>query len=578
MGFKYKCFLDAYKGYHRVQMAKEDEEKTAFYTDHGTYCYVKMPFGLKNAGATYQKLVDTAFRSQIGRNLEAYADDMVTKSRTEKELLAEASGRLAKYTVELGAYNITYLPRNAIKGQVLADFINEIPIGPSDRGLVLINPNKEEYTYALRMNFDATNNGAEYEALLAGLRIAKDMHIKALDVRVDSNLVASQINRDFTAYTESMTKYLAKAKEYITCFERFKIKNIPRAQNQKADILSKLASVAFDHLTKEILVEVLEKPSTEEEAINAIVDEEEENWMSPIIRCLEEGIWPEDQNEARALRMKISHYTMIDGVLFKKSYLGPMLRCVGPLQANYVIREVHEGAYGMHSGPRFGLPKIIVTDNGSNFIGDPFKSWCERLNITQINTVVAHPQPNGLVERANKSLMKGFKSRLGRERAGWVDELPNVLWAFRTSLKTSNGETPFSLTYGSEAVIPAEIGMPTFRTMMTNARDNDDELNLNLNLLEERREMAAIREAKYKKKVEQYYNRRVRPEAFKVGDFVYRKNEASRVEDLGKLGPNWEGPYRIIEAYQHGTYKLQTMEDVEVPRTWHAINLKKCFM
>ncbi|PWA32311.1 reverse transcriptase domain-containing protein [Artemisia annua] len=86
--------------------------------------------------------------------------------------------------------------------------------------------------------------------------------------------------------------------------------------------------------------------------------------------------------------------------------------------------------------------------------------------------------------------------------------------------------------------------------------------------------MAAIREAKYKKKVEQYYNRRVRPETFKVGDFMYRKNEASRVEDLGKLGPNWEGPYRIIEAYQHGTYKLQTMDDVESSRPsaeWHKL-------
>lgn len=118
---------------------------------------------------------------------------------------------------------------------------------------------------------------------MAGLRIARSMHIKALDVRLDSNLVASQINGDFTAYTESMTKYLAKAKEYIACFERFKIKNILRTQNQKADILSKLASVAFDHLTKEILVEVLEKPSTEEETVNGIVEEEEENWMSPIL-------------------------------------------------------------------------------------------------------------------------------------------------------------------------------------------------------------------------------------------------------------------------------------------------------
>nr|GEX88909.1 reverse transcriptase domain-containing protein [Tanacetum cinerariifolium] len=79
VGFRYKCFLDAYKGYHQVQMAPDDEEKTAFYRNEGTYCYTKMTFGLKNAGATYQRLVDTDFQSQIGRNLEAYVDDMVIK-------------------------------------------------------------------------------------------------------------------------------------------------------------------------------------------------------------------------------------------------------------------------------------------------------------------------------------------------------------------------------------------------------------------------------------------------------------------------------------------------------------------
>ncbi|GJU18188.1 reverse transcriptase domain-containing protein [Tanacetum coccineum] len=89
MGFPLKCFLDAYKGYHQVQMAEEDEEKTAFYTDQGTYCYTKMPFGLKNAGATYQRLVDEAFQSHIGQNLEVYVDDMVVKSKSEKEMLAD---------------------------------------------------------------------------------------------------------------------------------------------------------------------------------------------------------------------------------------------------------------------------------------------------------------------------------------------------------------------------------------------------------------------------------------------------------------------------------------------------------
>ncbi|GKE41413.1 reverse transcriptase domain-containing protein, partial [Tanacetum coccineum] len=199
----------------------------------------------------------------------------------------------------------------------------------------------------------------------------------------------------------------------------------------------------------------------------------------------------------------------------------------------------------------YGIPRVIVTDNGAQLVSDPFKSWCTRFEIQQINTAVAHPQANGLVERANRSLMKGIKTRLGREKAGWVDELPNVLWAHRTSIKQSNGETPFSLTYGSEAVIPAEIGMP---------------------------EAAAIQEAKYKTKMEQYYNKKVRPAGFRPGEFVYRRNEASRVEDQGKLGPKWEGPYRVTEAFENGSYKLQTMKDKIVPQTWRAINLRKCYL
>ncbi|GJT08457.1 reverse transcriptase domain-containing protein [Tanacetum coccineum] len=88
-GFPFKCFLNAYKGYHQIQMAKEDEEKTAFITSQGILCYTKMPFGLRNVGATYQRLVDKAFHKQIGRNLEVYMDDLVIKSRTEDEIVRD---------------------------------------------------------------------------------------------------------------------------------------------------------------------------------------------------------------------------------------------------------------------------------------------------------------------------------------------------------------------------------------------------------------------------------------------------------------------------------------------------------
>ncbi|GJR87596.1 reverse transcriptase domain-containing protein [Tanacetum coccineum] len=273
---------------------------------------------------------------RLRRYFESHPITVITDQPIKNVLnKADTSGRLSPYFVELAAYNITYEPRSAIKGQILTNFINETPVGSeamvplqtqytvdlsrdskeewilytggatsakgSGAGLVLISPTKTEYTYALRLNFESTNNQAEYEALLAACK-------------------------------ENMIRYLNKAREYIGCFKSFKIQNIPQNRNQKADVLSKLASVAFNHLTKEILVETLDVPSMDTEEINAVVEEEGETWMTPITNCLEKGIWPAEQNEARALPMKISQCVIEEGVLFKRSYLMPMLRCVGPLQ------------------------------------------------------------------------------------------------------------------------------------------------------------------------------------------------------------------------------------------------------
>jgi hypothetical protein len=185
-----------------------------------------------------------------------------------------------------------------------------------------------------------------------------------------------------------------------------------------------------------------------------------------------------------------------------------------------------------------------------------------------------HPQTNGLVERANRSLGEGIKARLDRHKGKWVEELSHVLWAHRTSIKTSTGDTPFSLVYGTEAVIPAEIGMPTIRTAEVNVMTNDEERRIDLDLLEERRERAAIREAKAKAKMKKYYDARVRQTSFKPGEFVYRANDASHAEDTGKLGPKWEGPYEVTDALGNGAYRLRNKDGHELQRTWNICKRK----
>ncbi|GKC47923.1 reverse transcriptase domain-containing protein [Tanacetum coccineum] len=247
-------------------------------------------------------------------------------------------------------------------------------------GLIITNPEGMEFTYALRFRFNATNNEAEYEALIAGLRIARKIGVQNLQANVDSKLVANQVNEVYVAKESTMIKYLEKEKK-----------------------------------------------------------------------------------KARVIRRKAGRYEVINETLYKKSFLRPWLRCVGPLQANYVLREIHEGSYNMHSGPRslvakalrFGLPGEIVSDNGKQFRDNPFKDWCEKLNIRQCFASVKHPQTNGLVERANRSLGEGIKARL-------------------------------------EAVIQVEICIPTLRTAKVDIIKNNEDLEINLDILEEKREQAAI--------------------------------------------------------------------------------------
>ena len=120
--------------------------------------------------------------------------------------------------------------------------------------------------------------------------------------------------------------------------------------------------------------------------------------------------------------------------------------------------------------------------------------------------------------------------------------------------------------------------METERVMNFEASKNEEQIRENLDLLEERREIASIREAAYKQKLEKYYNSRVKPSSFKPGEYVLRLNSASKAEYQGKLGPTWEGPYIVVEAYGNGAYKLETIIGDEVDKTWNGTNLRKFYI
>ncbi|XP_034225527.1 uncharacterized protein LOC117635292 [Prunus dulcis] len=722
-GHELLSFMDAYSGYNQIFMHPSDSEHTAFITDKRLYCYNVMPFGLKNAGATYQRLVNRIFARYIGNIMEVYVDDMLVKSRTTEEHLHNLSimfgilkdyrmrlnpmkcafgvssekflgfmishrgieanpekikaiidierpkttkdiqsltGRVAALTrfiskatdntavssvliripekaelsifyvskalqnaelryppleqlalalmwaIELGEFNIQFISRPAKKGQAIADFISEpvTEIGlPNEldaerfdhstlvwilhvdglanqqgcgAGLVLTTPDGLKIEYALRFDFLTSNNEAEYEALLAGLRLAKSMNAKQIRIHSDSQLIVNQVTADFAAKDASMHAYLSTTHQLLQSFRAYEIKQIPRSENSHADALARLASAINDKIGRKVPVEILAQPSTVASETCAV--RYEDTWMSPIYSYLTNGTLPEDKAQARKLRYRSVRYTVINDVLYKRGYTTPYLKCLTAEQGDYVLWEIHNGVCGDHFGFRFGIPYAIITDNGRQFDSELFRQFYTRLKINLFFASPTHPQSNGQVEAVNKIIKKLLKRQLDKAKGAWPEKLPEALWAIRTSYRTSTGETPFSLTFGSEAVVPVEIGKPSYQTKNFAPKPNEEAISLSLDLLEEHRAHANLRNEAYKQRVSRYCDSRVRHRSFRIEDWVMRKvSLATKDATEGTLGPSWEGPYEIISILRSGTYRLRDSNGKTLSHPWNVEHLKCYF-
>ncbi|KAL0294165.1 UNVERIFIED_CONTAM: hypothetical protein Sradi_6900600 [Sesamum radiatum] len=463
---------------------------------------------------------------------------MVLTNHPLKRVLAEPNilGRMVKWVVELSEYGIEYHPRPAIKAQALVDFVVEMTaeegehkeqwwklfvdgsstLQGSGAGVTLETPQGDKIQYALRFSFDASNNEAEYEALLAGGRLAQAAGAKYLRAYSDSQLVVNQVNGDYET----------------------------KVQNRKITLLTQ-EYLGIEDPANEILV-TTSKPC----------------WKDTIEAYLTMGSLPADRKEARTIRTRATRFTMIRGELYKRGFSQPYLKCLDPERAEYVLNEIHEESCGNHSGGRSLAGKILRQ-------GKEFKRWWLELKIKQYFTSVGTPQSN---EQNNTA---PSKNRLDQPKGNWVDELPGVLWAHRTTSRRSTGESPFNLVYGMEAIIPAEIGEGTLQIQQYEPEINDIGRRVNLDLLGEVKDTASIRVEAYKRQMAKAYNAQVRQKNFQIGDLVWRRSDVHG--NIGKLDAKWEGPYRVIEAIGNATYKLEKPDGKEIPRTWNASNLKKFY-
>ena len=187
-----------------------------------------------------------------------------------------------------------------------------------------------------------------------------------------------------------------------------------------------------------------------------------------------------------------------------------------------------------------------MSDNGKQFDNPKFKDLCAELGIKNYYSSPAHPQSNGQAEVTIRTLKAALKTKLEDLKGKWVEYLPEVLWAYRTTRKSATQETPFALDFGTEAVALVEIGLKSPRIELASAEQNEEALRLNLDHLDEKSEQVLKRIKDYQRKTARYYDQKVKPRSYKPGDLVLKKLLPVRKKPThGKLGPNWEGPYIV---------------------------------
>ncbi|XP_063947521.1 uncharacterized protein LOC135152038 [Daucus carota subsp. sativus] len=550
---------------------------------------------------------------------------------------SEASRRVMKWAVELVQFDIEYKPRTSIKGQALADFIFEFPptfevermeCVPEPQspiaipenyspwwnlygdgavngngvgaGIILVSTEGHKLQSSIHFDFKATNNDAEYEALIAGLKLALEMRVENMNV-----------------YSDSMQELIGK-------FREIKLEQLPRSGNADADALAKLGSQRDAHMLWVIPLEIKYQPSIPKiEVLDGEVDESD-LWTTPIQEYIANRTLPIDKDEARKLRFKAAQYVIYDGILYKRGFNRPLLRCVAGIRCEYIMREVHEGICGNHSGGaslahkilrqgyywptlykdghafakagdscqrfsntnknpavplktltspwpfpvwgidligelpkgkggvkyavvavdyftkwaeaehlasitarklvdfvyraivcRYGVPYKLISYNGKQFDSNEMINFYEHLSIKKGFSAVCHPQSNSQTEAVNKIIKHTLKAKLEEKKGCWPEELPMVLWSYNTTPRSTTSETPFTPTYGCEAMVPVEVGAGSFR------RDNYDTENIEVNhrlyldLIEEVRDTAQLKLDAYQQRTRKYFDKKVRDRPLK---------------------------------------------------------------
>ncbi|XP_048133083.1 uncharacterized protein LOC125314571 [Rhodamnia argentea] len=489
-------------------------------------------------------------------------------------------GKLAKWQILISEFDVQTMTRKSVKGRAIVDMLAENAAGlqtgdeidPLDDRVLLVTVEKWVMYFDGAVNLSGSGTGA----------CAVEMKIRRLQVYGDSALIILQIEGKWKTRDPKLIPYHEFLEDIIEEFDEIAFEYLPRAQNPFADALATLSSMF--QVTAGSDIEPLRIEILKHSAYSMPIDEEAdgEPRYQDIKVYPQTGEFLEGSEAAdRKYPMKLSSKFFLGGdTLYKRSYDSVLPRYVDAKEANQLMSEIHEGECGPHMNghlpskkimrlgyywltleadsssyanviaknvagflrrdvfARYGAPEAIITDNGSNLNNKVVDEVLGEFRVRHLNSSPYRPQMNGVVEAANKNIKK-IMSKTAENYRDWHERLPYTLMAYRISIRTSTGATPFLLAYGMEAVLPVETEIPSLgiqsRLKLSEAEWIQQRYE-QLNMIDEKRLRAICHDQCYQKRVAKSFNRKVRPRVFEIGMGQFVKfQDALLAQILGRV-------------------------------------------
>ncbi|XP_022853600.1 uncharacterized protein LOC111375040 [Olea europaea var. sylvestris] len=534
----------------------------------------------------------------------------------------DVSGKLLKWAIEIGEFDIEFKPRPSIKAQALADFIAKLTPKPrrpegssstttdvwkifvdgasnssgSGAEVIITSPDMlMDIQCAFKFEFEATNNEAEYEAVIIATELVINLELENIKIFSDFQLVVGQIDETFEKKNEKMSLYCLKVHDLRRKLKRCEIVKITQADNCKENALSRLVFMGIDELDRIVHVRFVTEPSINT-TVGVMDIDHELSWMDPIVDLTTNGNLLEDPRASRSVRSKAPRYCIINGVLFRRSLTLPYIRCLKHSESSQALEEVHEGVCGNHQGARALAFKLIryeyywptMKKDAVEYVKECDK--CQRFGnvIRSPAEDLTNISCSTLFEQWEIDILGPFQITRGQLKfvvvaveyfTKWVEAKTlvtisepkirafvwkSIICRFRIPkvLIIDNGRQFNNIQFKDFC---SNLGVGHCLTSVSHPQNNGLAKDCNRGDPLQ----AALRIASYQDRIAKYFNKRVRPRRFRAGDLVLRKAEAAG-HAPGKLGPVWERPFEVIRQLPGGAYSLRDTSGRPLPRSWNA--------